>query len=98
MSANPHNASLRLPDDGLPDNGLPDSDPIREGAAMSPSTASREATPAASHAPGHEALQALLAFSSLHEQIRQRRAREKSGEPLSADVWELEQFVLDEMA
>jgi N-acetylmuramoyl-L-alanine amidase len=97
MSANPHNASLRLPDDGLPDNGLPDSDPIREGTASSPSTASRKATAAAGHAPGHEALQALLAFSSLHEQIRQRRAREKSGEPLGADVWELEQFVLDEV-
>ncbi|MGH9548639.1 MAG: GAF domain-containing protein, partial [Terriglobales bacterium] len=49
------------------------------------------------HAPGHEALQALLAFSSLHEQIRQRRALERSGEALSADVWQLEQFVLDEV-
>ena len=47
--------------------------------------------------PGHEALQALLAFSSLHEQIRQRRALEKSGVPLDADVWQLEQFVLDEV-
>ncbi len=50
-----------------------------------------------SYAPGHEALQALLAFSSLHEQLRQRRAREKTGEPLDADVWQLEQFVLDEV-
>ena len=49
--------------------------------------------------PGHEALQALLAFSSLHEQIRQRRARElRNGERLSTeDAWELEQFVLDEV-
>ena len=54
--------------------------------------------PSASFAPGHEALQALLAFSSLHEQIRQRRAREaQSGNHDKADVWELEQFVLDEV-
>jgi N-acetylmuramoyl-L-alanine amidase len=47
---------------------------------------------------GHEALQALLAFSSLHEQIRQRRARElRAGHPSTADAWELEQFVLDEV-
>src|SRR5438309_4501994 len=50
------------------------------------------------HAPGHEALQALLAFSSLHEQIRQRNAREnRYDRQTSEDVWELEQFVLDEV-
>ena len=55
-------------------------------------------SPASGIAPGHEALQALLAFSSLHEQIRQRRARERLGaQPGTADVWELEQFVLDEV-
>jgi N-acetylmuramoyl-L-alanine amidase/putative methionine-R-sulfoxide reductase with GAF domain len=50
-------------------------------------------------APGFEALQALLAFSSLHDQIRQRRARElRTGARLSPeDAWELEQFVLDEV-
>src|ERR1700687_3851054 len=50
-------------------------------------------------APGFEALQALLAFSSLHDQIRQRRARElRNGARLSPeDAWELEQFVLDEV-
>ena len=68
-----------------------------ESAAISSPAGSRSATSSAIHAPGHEALQALLAFSSLHEQIRQRRALERSGEPLSADVWELEQFVLDEV-
>jgi N-acetylmuramoyl-L-alanine amidase len=48
--------------------------------------------------PSHEALQALLAFSSLHEQIRQRREREKhTGVVSTEDVWELEQFVLDEV-
>jgi len=47
----------------------------------------------------HEALQALLAFSSLHEQIRQRRAQERSFDrPRSTqDTWQLEQFVLDEV-
>src|SRR5205814_9855231 len=50
------------------------------------------------YAPGHEALQALLAFSSLHEQIRQRNAREnRHDRQASEDVWELEQFVLDEV-
>jgi N-acetylmuramoyl-L-alanine amidase len=102
MSANPHNPSLGLSDDGspgnrLPDNRLTDSGSIGEGAAISSPAGSRPATSSVSYAPGHEALQALLAFSSLHEQIRQRRAREKSGEPLSADVWQLEQFVLDEV-
>jgi N-acetylmuramoyl-L-alanine amidase len=48
--------------------------------------------------PPHEALQALLAFSSLHEQIRQRREREKhAGVVPEKDVWEIEQFVLDEV-
>jgi len=102
MSANPHNASLGLSDGGspgnrLPDNGLTDSGSIGESVANSSPAGSRPATSSVSYAPGHEALQALLAFSSLHEQIRQRRAREKSGEPLGADVWQLEQFVLDEV-
>ncbi len=56
--------------------------------------------------PTHEALQALLAFSSLHEQIRQRRIDDKHDEKHAekhdrvvptGDVWELEQFVLDEV-
>jgi hypothetical protein len=68
-----------------------------ESTAISSPAGSRSATSAVIHAPGHEALQALLAFSSLHEQIRKRRALERSGEPLSTDVWELEQFVFDEV-
>ena len=105
MSANPHNANLGLPDhdsqsEESPGNGLLDNELINPASGSDHpelSAASRPFAPAATHAPGHEALQALLAFSSLHEQIRQRRAREKSGEPLGADVWELEQFVLDEV-
>src|ERR1700690_1024667 len=103
MSANPHNASLGLPENGLPDNELPDNEspgnelPAGATAAPSLTAVSLGHSSSASHALGHEALQALLAFSSLHEQLRQRRAREKSGEPLDADVWQLEQFVLDEV-
>jgi N-acetylmuramoyl-L-alanine amidase len=97
MSANPHNANLGLPDNGVPDNDLPGNEsaaPVSDVAILSASTS---APPSVDHAPRHEALQALLAFSSLHEQLRQRRALEKSGGPLDADVWQLEQFVLDEV-
>src|SRR5437870_4802588 len=50
----------------------------------------------------HNALQALLAFSSLHEQIRQHRSRNqgRSGAASphrSEDVFDTEQFVLDEV-
>jgi N-acetylmuramoyl-L-alanine amidase/putative methionine-R-sulfoxide reductase with GAF domain len=43
-----------------------------------------------------EALQALLAFSALHQQIRQRRAHADSASS-AADAWQLEHFVLDEV-
>jgi N-acetylmuramoyl-L-alanine amidase len=48
---------------------------------------------------GREALQALLAFSALHEQIRQRRAPQQYAvdSPATEDSWQLEQFVLDEV-
>jgi N-acetylmuramoyl-L-alanine amidase/putative methionine-R-sulfoxide reductase with GAF domain len=48
-----------------------------------------------------EALQTLLAFSTLHEQIRRRRAEEakryESGLGGVDNAWEFEQFVLDEV-
>jgi N-acetylmuramoyl-L-alanine amidase/putative methionine-R-sulfoxide reductase with GAF domain len=48
-----------------------------------------------------EALQALLAFSTLHEQIRRRRTedarRYAAGVTTKDDTWEFEQFVLDEV-
>ena len=106
MSANPHNTSLGSPDHELPEHESPENLPERKlhdgdsaGESIAPisATVSRADSSSASHVAGHEALQALLAFSSLHEQLRQRRAREKSGEPLDADVWQLEQFVLDEV-
>jgi N-acetylmuramoyl-L-alanine amidase len=50
-------------------------------------------------APGREALQALLAFSTLHEQIRQRRASQirEGARPDATDAWQPEQFALDEV-
>jgi N-acetylmuramoyl-L-alanine amidase/putative methionine-R-sulfoxide reductase with GAF domain len=46
-----------------------------------------------------EALQALLAFSALHQQIRHRRVHEDHDGAASspADAWQLEHFVLDEV-
>jgi N-acetylmuramoyl-L-alanine amidase/putative methionine-R-sulfoxide reductase with GAF domain len=46
-------------------------------------------------------LQALLAFSTLHDQIRRRRAEQSGrydqGLSQAVDAWEFEQFVLDEV-
>ncbi len=52
-----------------------------------------------SYAPGREALQALLAFSALHEQIRQRRTRHTraSASARSWETWQPESFLLDEV-
>ena len=103
MNANPQNASLGLPDDQSPGTKLPARDERESGgdtaAGQGPEsfTSSQIASHPASHALGHEALQALLAFSALHEQIRLRRAREKSGDALDDEVWQLEHFVLDEV-
>ena len=82
MSANPTNANLSLTELDL--------------SKAAPDLHAPQFLPEARvSAPGHEALQALLAFSSLHEQIRQRRSRElRLGVGLNPDVWE---FVLDEV-
>ena len=54
--------------------------------------------PPASAPPAREALQALLAFSSLHQQIRWRRGQQKTDNAsASAEAWEIEDFVLDEV-
>jgi N-acetylmuramoyl-L-alanine amidase len=83
MSATSHNPALGLTQE-------PPDLAIRSTLTTAPRVAGFNA--------GHEALQALLAFSSLHEQIRQRRARElRTGRSDLTDVWELEQFVLDEV-
>jgi len=70
---------------------------IKEEAAEVPARAPR--TPSPTEALGHEALQALLAFSALHEQIRTRRAKQMHavGRPSPEEDWQLEQFVLDEV-
>jgi transcriptional regulator with GAF, ATPase, and Fis domain len=49
--------------------------------------------------PDHRDLETLLALSSLHEQIRRRRAQElNKGSRLGAeDAWELKQFVQEEV-
>src|ERR1700748_539898 len=59
-----------------------------------PDTASLGAPP-----DQREALQALLAFSTLHDQIRRRRAAEPraAGARHADDAWQYEQFVLDEV-
>jgi len=98
MSANPQNARPELTDQGQPELERTGSEAAGQTAGFGSSSASRPPSPPISYAPGHEALQALLAFSSLHEKIRERRARERLGmQAGTADVWELEQFVLDEV-
>jgi N-acetylmuramoyl-L-alanine amidase len=69
---------------------------IKEESAAVP-RAARTASPTDNL--GHEALQALLAFSSLHQQIRTRRAKQMldGGRSSTHDDWQLEQFVLDEV-
>jgi N-acetylmuramoyl-L-alanine amidase len=48
---------------------------------------------------GHEALQALLAFAALHEQVRTRRAQQvrDGGRSSAEDDWQVEHFLLDEV-
>jgi N-acetylmuramoyl-L-alanine amidase len=84
MSATLNNAGLEL---------------IKEEAVEIPARAIRTPSPSPTEALGHEALQALLAFSALHEQIRNRRAKQlrNGGRPSPEDDWQLEQFVLDEV-
>ncbi len=70
-----------------------------EASASVVTLASPSLHPASPVTSSGEALQALLAFSALHQQIRQRRAHEKSNDahPSPADAWQLEHFVLDEV-
>jgi N-acetylmuramoyl-L-alanine amidase len=84
MSASPTNADLGLTEEAT-------------HLGTAPTVPAKSEPPASS--TSHEALQALLAFSSFHEQIRQRRARElRNGGRVSPEgAWEVEQFVLDEV-
>jgi N-acetylmuramoyl-L-alanine amidase/putative methionine-R-sulfoxide reductase with GAF domain len=84
MSASPTNTGLELKEEnGL---SLESAQPVKVSSPPEP-------------LQSRDALQALLAFSSLHEQIRVRRARELSQDARlsSRDAWDLEQFVLDEV-
>jgi N-acetylmuramoyl-L-alanine amidase/putative methionine-R-sulfoxide reductase with GAF domain len=69
--------------------------------AKGSSNKSNQLHEASKAASGRDALQALLAFSSLHEQLRQRRAAGKEAEGSARldadDPWKVEQFVLDDV-
>jgi len=86
MATNPSNATL-----GLTKNvtASPDSELQKAAGGVAVATDQREA------------LQALLAFSTLHEQIRRRRTEEArryaAGLGPAENDWEFEQFVLDEV-
>src|ERR1700733_10536875 len=72
----------------------PDLELMKEDTEAVPAPGLRAASP--TECMGHEALQALLAFSALHEQIRTRRAKtDNDSDP--GDDFQLEQFVLDEV-
>ncbi len=87
MSATLNNAGLELIKQEL----------IKQEDTPLPAPTPRIPSPASSF--GHEALQALLAFSALHEQIRASRVRQRrDGGPTSPqDDLQVEQFVLDEV-
>ena len=73
----------------------PDLELMKEDAAPVPAVGPRTSSP--TECMGHEALQALLAFSALHEQIRNRQAKQTRDGSNPDDDWQLEQFVLDEV-
>jgi N-acetylmuramoyl-L-alanine amidase len=56
-------------------------------------------TPPPTDGMGHEALQALLAFAALHEQVRTRQAQQArdGGRSSPEDDWQVEHFLLDEV-
>ena len=106
MSANPHNPSLGLPDEGSPGNRLPD-DRLTDGGSIARKRGALFYSP-----PGPPARY----FNSLYRTRRDTKlyrlcwrfpacmSRYASAAPSSgaanrwsADVWELEQFVLDEV-
>jgi N-acetylmuramoyl-L-alanine amidase len=77
-----------------PSNPKPNGNPVLpdvEGATYSSGRTSD------TQAPGFEALQALLAFSSLQEQIRQRRAVERGEATEAPPSWTAEPFIFDEV-
>src|SRR6202142_3310362 len=83
MTTHPKNTQLRIAREGTSSDAGDWSQPDRD----------------ASYAPGREALQALLAFSALNEQIRRRRSNQlrASLTPGIKDTWQPERFLLDEV-
>jgi N-acetylmuramoyl-L-alanine amidase/putative methionine-R-sulfoxide reductase with GAF domain len=85
MATNPSNTNV-----GLTTKVIPPQDPLRDVSGDRARPADRR-----------EALQALLAFSTLHEQIRRKRAEEArryaAGLGAEDDAWEFEKFVLDDV-
>src|SRR5438477_8596213 len=77
------------------------SNPLLTIKTTSDSAQENAGTSALESTDHREALQALLAFSTLHEQIRRRRADEArryaDGSTLEESTWDYEQFVLDEV-
>src|ERR1700686_564654 len=107
MSASRNNAGLELIKEELIMSDMIESDLIMSDLIESdlpkeepaPVSAPATRTPSQTGTSGREALQALLAFSALHEQIRTRRAKQMldGGRLSTHDDWQLEQFVLDEV-
>jgi len=81
MSATPSNPNLRIPNGGA-EQAAPSAEPVRPRTSY--------------QAPGREPLQTLLAFSSLHEQIRRRQGRTSTGDKRNS-LLPSEQFVPDEV-
>src|ERR1700674_5505903 len=102
MNASLNNAGLELIKEELIMSDLIESDLIMSELITeepAPVSAPASRTPSQTGTSGREALQALLAFSALHEQIRTRRAKQMldGGRLSTHDDWQLEQFVLDEV-
>jgi len=96
VSASPNNPGLGsvTPTRGAP---LGISSSISNPSISSPSISSPSIS--SLPRPDHQALETLLALSSLHEQIRERRDQElsKGARLTSVDGWQLKQFVHDEV-
>ena len=76
-------------------------DPLLKVAGTGEAADPRENVSVGAPTDQREALQALLAFSTLHDQIRRKRVEEArryvEGVPGTDDTWGYEQFVLDEV-
>ena len=104
MNANPQNASLGLPDDQSPGTSYLPGMSVESGGddgcqATDAGIIYRLADRVSPCQPRSwtRSSSSSARLLRLHEQIRQRRAREKSGDALDDDVWQLEHFVLDEV-